>query len=177
MILLPTIIVLSATFAGFAQVAAGETYKLEQSVIAGGGGTSGDSAINTYSITGSIGQAIAGIGANNSTYKIQSGFFTAAPLAPTAATVSVGGRVTTATGGGITNILMSLTDSSGQVRTARTGAEGYYNFTDIPAGETYVITATGKRFSFSQPSQVVNINEDMREVNFVGNSDKRLRAF
>jgi len=92
-----------------------------------------------------------------------------ASLAPTAATVTVGGRVTTATGRGIRNVVVRLTDANGNVRTATTSTFGYYRFADVAAGETYVITAKGRRFAFSQSSQVLNINDDTNEVNFVAN--------
>jgi hypothetical protein len=139
-------------------------------VIASGGGTSADAANNTFSITGAIGQSIAGSGANGAPYKIQSGFFTAAPLAPTAAAVTVGGRVLTADRRGILNVILTLTDASGSIRTARTTAFGYYHFADVTAGETYIITAQGKRFTFAQPTQVLNVNEDATDVNFIANS-------
>lgn len=88
--------------------------------------------------------------------------------APTAGTVAIGGRATTANGRGIRNVLITLTDASGNVRTATTTSFGYYRFADVAAGETYVIAATGKRFAFDQPSQVLNVNENVADVNFVG---------
>ena len=98
-------------------------------------------------------------------------------LAPTAATVSVSGRVTTLSGAAIIYVRLSLTDSQGNVRTTTTDSSGYYQFDDVQAGETYVLTATGKRFTFSQPVQVLNINEETNQVNFIANSEKRLRVF
>lgn len=174
--LVTLILLTSAAFAS-AQVAAGGNYKLDQSVIAGGGGTSADATGNTYSITGAIGQSIAGSGTNNSIYKVQSGFFTAAPLAPTAATVSVSGRVLTAEGRGIRNVILIMNDSSGSLRTTTTTAFGYYSFNNVPAGETYIITARGKRFSFVQPTQILNVNEDTEDINFIGNPTPSLRDF
>ncbi len=92
------------------------------------------------------------------------------PLGPTAATVSIGGRVMTATGRGIGDVLIRLTDSSGNVRTTTTTIKsGYYNFTDVAAGETYIITAKGRRYTFSQPTQVLNIDEDASDINFIAN--------
>jgi hypothetical protein len=96
---------------------------------------------------------------------------------PTAATVSLSGRVMTAGGGSIMNVRLSLTDSHGNVRTAITDSTGYYQFDDVQAGETYVLSATGKRYSFSQPVQVLNINEEASQVNFIANSEKRSRVF
>ncbi len=43
----------------------------------------------------------------------------------TAATVSISGQVLTASGRGIVNVRLSLTDSSGQIRTATSTALGY----------------------------------------------------
>jgi hypothetical protein len=91
-------------------------------------------------------------------------------MSPTAATVSISGRVMTASGRGIMNVRLSLTDSSGQVRTARTTSFGYYRFDDVQAGETYILSAIGKRYTFSQPVQVLNINEETDAVNFIADS-------
>lgn len=97
--------------------------------------------------------------------------------APTAATVSVSGRVMTASGRGIKNVRLTLTDSSGEVKMATTTSFGYYRFDDVPAGETYILSAVGKRFTFNQPTQVLNINEDTTEVNFIANSEKSIGNF
>lgn len=90
-----------------------------------------------------------------------------AAASPTAATVSIRGRVMTATGRGIKNVRLTLTDSNGQVRTASTSSFGYYRFLDVQAGETYILSAVGKHYTFSQPIRVLNINEDTDTVNFI----------
>lgn len=173
--LLTLAFLVSATCAE-SQVASNPPYTLDQSVIAGGGGTS-SSAGNTYSITGAIGQSVTDA-SSNSPYSIKSGFFTAAaPLAPTAAMVSVSGRVLTNEGRGIRNVILILTDSNGYFKTATTTAFGYYSFADVVAGETYIITARGKRFIFSQQSQVVNVTDDATDINFIGNSVPNLRDY
>lgn len=93
-------------------------------------------------------------------------------VAPTAAAVSIGGRVLTTTGRGLANATVILTDQNGNRRTARTTAFGYYRFTDVPAGETYVFAVISKRYLFT--AQVMNVSEDITEVNFIGaSSDKR----
>ncbi|HVG42459.1 MAG TPA: hypothetical protein VM888_12670, partial [Chitinophagaceae bacterium] len=79
--------------------------------------------------------------------------------------------------GGITGVSLSLTDSEGNTRTTVSTSGGYYQFTDVQVGETYIISATGKRFTFSQPVQVLNVNEETNEINFVASSDKRSRVF
>ena len=88
----------------------------------------------------------------------------------TAASVAISGRVMTESGRGIRNVRLTLTDLSGNVRTARTTAFGYYRFADVAAGETYIISAFGKSYTFSQPSQVLNISGDLTDINFTGYS-------
>ena len=78
-----------------------------------------------------------------------------------------------AKGGGIRNVTVSLTDSNGAVRTTLSKEGGHYRFEEVEAGSTYIITATGKRYWFSRPTQVLNINEDTEEVNFIANPVKR----
>ena len=91
-------------------------------------------------------------------------------LAPTAAEVSVGGRVTTAEGFGIRRALVTMTDQNGQRRETLTGKLGVFKFDDVAAGETYVIEVSAKRFTFSQPAQVVSISEETGGINFVADS-------
>ena len=89
--------------------------------------------------------------------------------APTAAAVSVGGRVLTASGRGVSGVRITLTDLSGDTKTVVSTAFGYYRFDTVLAGGTYIITANGKRFQFSQPTQVVNVSEDTFDINFTAN--------
>lgn len=98
-------------------------------------------------------------------------FVIAQVLAPTAASVTVGGRVLIAAGGGIRNALVTLTDASGNTCTARTGNRGSYRFENIAAGATYIISVKAKRFTFSQPTQIQTVNEDITEINFVADED------
>jgi subtilisin-like proprotein convertase family protein len=89
---------------------------------------------------------------------------------PTAASVAVTGRVISANGRGIRNVLISLLDESGQQRTAVTSTFGYYRFADVPAGQSYTISAVGKRYSFTQPAQVLNLTGDTDDINFVADN-------
>ena len=84
-------------------------------------------------------------------------------LQPTAANVSVAGQVTDANGTGITRVRVTLTDMSGIAHTATTNAFGYFQFSEIPSGETYVVTAFHKSHTFS--SQIINLNEEMLDLN------------
>jgi hypothetical protein len=105
-------------------------------------------------------------GDGNGTAIVDIGAFEASS-APTAATVTVSGRVTTAQGRGIRNVVVTMTDSSGNTRTATTTSFGYFSFDDVAAGETYIFAARGKRFSFGQNTQVHSITEETSNINFV----------
>lgn len=155
-----------------AQIVSGGNYTIEKSVIANGGASGATaSAGGSFSIEGTIGQNAAGTVQQNSPFKFQPGFWTAAPFAPTAASVSVGGRVLTTDGRGIRNVLISLTGANGETRTVISSAFGYYRFADVPAGGTYILTAAAKRFIFSVPTQVVSLNEDRDDVDFIGEAN------
>lgn len=91
-----------------------------------------------------------------------------------AASVSVSGRVITAQGRGIKNAVVLLTDSSGNIRTAVTAPFGIYIFANVAAGEKYTITVRAKRFAFSQSTQVLNVNNDTENIDFIGTPTNRL---
>jgi CSLREA domain-containing protein len=88
-------------------------------------------------------------------------------LGPSAASVTVSGRILTANGNGIRNVRITMTDSQGNARTAVSTSFGYYRFEAVAAGETYILTAASKRFTFSQSSQVLNVNDNISDINFV----------
>lgn len=93
------------------------------------------------------------------------GLFTV--LGPTASSVSVFGRAMTASGRGITNVLITLTDSKGNQRTAKTTSFGYYRFENVEAGDAVTITAKARRFRFSQPTIVRTTDDQISDANFV----------
>lgn len=93
-------------------------------------------------------------------------------MRPTAANVSISGRAATANGRGIANVVITMTDSNGALRTATTTSFGYYSFPDVTAGETYILSAKGKRYKFAQSSQVVNVNDETT-VDFIGVSENK----
>jgi hypothetical protein len=86
------------------------------------------------------------------------------PSTPTAAGVSVSGRVTTPTGVGITNARVSITDSSNVTRTAITSVFGFYSFDNVTPGATYTISVLAKRYTFTP--RMMQINGDLTDVDF-----------
>jgi hypothetical protein len=82
-----------------------------------------------------------------------------------AAGVDVSGRVATSDGRGVTNAVVSITDSEGGVRTAVTGRNGLFTFTDVEAGQTYIVNVASRRFRFEP--KVLQINDNVSGVLFI----------
>ncbi len=93
--------------------------------------------------------------------------FAIANIAPTAAAVSVGGRVKTSAGYGIPRVRVSLTNMAGENRTVFTNLFGYYRFTEVPSGETYSVSVDAKRYRFKAPTSVVLVVDDIADLDFV----------
>lgn len=86
---------------------------------------------------------------------------------PSPAGVTLSGRVATAEGQGIRNAVVTLTDSNGAARSTQTGTFGYYSFDGVEVGATYLLQVAGKRFSFSNPSRVVIVNDQLGDLDFI----------
>lgn len=90
------------------------------------------------------------------------------PLAPTAAMLEVSGRVLTADGRPIRNAQVAIQgDALTEPRSMMTGNLGYYHFTDLPAGSTYVVSVNSKRFVFTNPIRVVNLEDSLFDQDFI----------
>ena len=92
--------------------------------------------------------------------------FAIVQMAPSAAEVSVGGRVVTAAGRGISKTHVTLSDSNGNIRTVITGTFGYYEFYDVPVGETYTVSVRSKRYQFDDPTRTINVMDELSNVDF-----------
>lgn len=152
-----------ASTSTFAQIETGGTLTLEKAVTANGGG---DVSGGIYSVTGTAGQAVAGIASIGTGYSAQHGFWVR-DLAPTASTSSIRGRITTADGSGIRNAVVTLQRADGTFRTTLTASLGYYFFNDVESGQSYVLSVASKRFAFAQPSRVVNVGDEVVDIDFV----------
>jgi len=58
-----------------------------------------------------------------------------------------------------------LTEADGSTRTILTGNFDNYNFTNLAAGQTVVLTVRSKRYRFLP--QIITLTDDFNEVNFV----------
>lgn len=140
----------------FTAAQTGDGFDLSHNVIASGGGSNstGSSGGQTFTVDGTVGQNLAGTvstGPNGQggQFLVRGGFWAFQPVAPTAAMVSVGGRVSTEPGLAISNARVYLTDSSGTIRAAVTNSFGYYRIDGVEVGQTYILTALSKGFQFT----------------------------
>lgn len=120
--------------------------------IAGGAAVQMPSSVNT------IADAVTATGVT------QFSDWTLAELAPTAASVTVAGRVLTANGRGLRNARVLMLDTNGTMRRATTSTFGYFRFDAVEVGQTYVFDIDSKRFRFA--AQTVTINEAIENLNF-----------
>lgn len=85
-------------------------------------------------------------------------------LAPTAAPVSVSGRVTNSSGRYLYRVTVSMTDGQGVTRTAVTSPFGYFEFDNVRPGSTYIFQANAKGYRFAP--RVVSVNDNLSDVDF-----------
>jgi hypothetical protein len=85
-------------------------------------------------------------------------------LTPTAANVSVSGRIRTPNSRGLMNATVTLIDTNGNSRSARTNQFGYFHFDDVQAGQTYIVDVRSKSYSFAP--QIVTVMGTLTELNF-----------
>lgn len=84
------------------------------------------------------------------------------------ANLSLGGRILTAGGNGIFNARVTV--SGGNLPapvTVPTSSFGYYSFSGLQAGATYTVTVSTKQYVFAQPAQMVTLQSNVSDINFV----------
>jgi autotransporter-associated beta strand protein len=92
-----------------------------------------------------------------------------ATSAPTAADASISGRVATADGRGIRGVhVVVMGGDLTEPRVVVTSPFGYYRIDGLHAGETYLVSASGKRYVFDSPVRLISLGEDAAGVDFVG---------
>ena len=136
------------------QIATGGSYTIEQQVF-GNGGSSNASSGGAYSVAGTVGQSIAGIQSNSANYSVHGGFWQSA-FTPTAAPVSVSGRVIRADGVGIGGVRLTLFDTLGREYQTISNLFGYFQFSDVASGQTYILSAASKQYQFGARAVTVD---------------------
>ena len=130
----------------------------------------GGAPADAPSTTTSTQRIPAGTDTNNNAADFQAAAPTPqAAAGPTAAPASISGQVTMTSGRGISKVRIML--SGGDLEYpifARTNSFGYYKFENLPAGETYILEVTSRRYTFANPTLVVNLQDNLSETNFFG---------
>lgn len=70
-------------------------------------------------------------------------------------------------GRGIANTRITITDMQGNQRITQGSSFGYFRFTDVAVGMTYIVTVRAKRAAFSQPTQVIYVNDAIDNIIFI----------
>ncbi|HTH51466.1 MAG TPA: DUF4394 domain-containing protein, partial [Pyrinomonadaceae bacterium] len=83
---------------------------------------------------------------------------------PTAANVTVSGRVLNFGGAGIRGARITLTDEWGMTRVVMANAFGYYKFEDVAAGHSYTLSPASAKLRFSP--RLIAVNDTLTDVNF-----------
>ncbi len=84
------------------------------------------------------------------------------PLTPTAAAVSISGRILTNLGTGLWNAVVTLIDQTGNARQARSNTFGYFNFEGLEAGQIIIIEVRSKESQFEP--RVISVFGDISDL-------------
>ncbi len=87
-------------------------------------------------------------------------------VVPVAAGATVKGRVVSATGRGIGRVQVAATLSNGETISTMTNSFGYFTLEDIQSGDTVIFSVSSKRHQFSNPTQVISVNENIDGLTF-----------
>jgi hypothetical protein len=97
--------------------------------------------------------------------------WSAGTAVPTAANAEISGRLVTANGEGIRNATVMLMGGTlTQPIYVQTGTFGSYTFRNLPVGQTYLITVISKRYTFANPTRVINLVDSATDEDFVADS-------
>ena len=95
-------------------------------------------------------------------------------IAPTAASVSISGRIITSSGLGVSDAVVRITEKSGDNRTVRTNSFGYYRFDNLEVGQSVTVEVSSRRYQFE--TRVVNLADSLIDFNFVAMESTKTRT-
>ena len=88
-------------------------------------------------------------------------------LTPTAAPVSLTGRLMTSDGRGIPNTTVTIAGGELGPRSTRTSLTGYYRFEGLESATTYVVSVQSRRYSFTNAVRPVTLMDDLASFDFI----------
>ena len=90
------------------------------------------------------------------------------PAVPTAANVSVAGKVITVKGSPLRGALIKLVANDGSERSAFSNSFGYFKIDEVAVGQTYIALVTKPKMSFEPASIAINVLDDIDDLHFYG---------
>jgi hypothetical protein len=87
----------------------------------------------------------------------------------TASDAAISGRVTDAYGRAISSAAISVQDITGVPKFVYTNTFGYYSVKGLEVGQTYILSVTARRFTFANPTMLINLGDNVEGANFVAN--------
>jgi hypothetical protein len=149
----------------FAHSQTGGVYDLSHNTISGGGGS--QSSGGAFVLDGTVGQGIAGTSSTSSRFDVHGGFWIPGILAPTAATVSIEGRVTSEVPLRYGRVEIVLTDlATASVYTARPNAFGYFRFEQIEVAHFCLVEARSQLYTFTPPIREFQVVDSLTGIDF-----------
>ncbi|MEQ1764466.1 MAG: choice-of-anchor Q domain-containing protein [Pyrinomonadaceae bacterium] len=88
------------------------------------------------------------------------------PLA-SAADATISGRVVTAQGRAISRATITVTDANGESKTVLSNTFGFFNVSELPTGQTYLVSVSARGYTFATPSYFVDLSDNVGDLNFV----------
>lgn len=145
-----------------AQTAAqsGGNYTMTKFIIGTGGDTSSGGG---FIVNGTIGQTATGGQMQGGGFSVYGGFWTP-EFTPTAATVTVSGRVFANGTNGLKGAAVVMSNMNGQTQQTRTSLFGYFSFENVEVGQTYIFSVISNRYQFAP--QVVTVTDEINMLNF-----------
>jgi hypothetical protein len=92
-------------------------------------------------------------------------FTIVSPLARTAETATISGRLLSAAGKATSGAIVTLTNLQGQTCYGFSNPSVYYRFRDVTLREVYILRIVSKRYRFA--SQILTFNEEIEDLNFI----------
>lgn len=84
--------------------------------------------------------------------------------APSAANVSISGRVFDTSGRGIPRAFVSMIGPNNETRATQTNSFGYFRFDEVAVAETYIVQVQHKQYSFAP--QIITVKDMIIGLNF-----------
>lgn len=163
------------------QIASGGDFTLEQDVIAGGGNEASDATGTLLKIEGTTGQNAVGTIFDGGNFVLFGGFWHSPELAPTAAGVTISGRVVLNLNQkqnpgkmqGLPNAILILTGGMMTApRVAQTNPFGNFTFEGIEPGHFYVLRVRHREYQFSDDTLAFTLMDNLSNVIFRADSSR-----